>query len=238
MNKMSIDPRILECLGYPEDQDCGELLDCWKKVTSAICKPCWELKYCPYGPLVEDFPLLPESRDKAIARNEFSKQLLKADENSEEEGLDPEVRTRLEESVRLFDVSEYPKVPTVLAEQACSNFGHLCPVYFVHEGFTETKEGRKSGRTPTQGMKLKVALRDNCVCQECRSTLLPDEIEYDHIIPYSKGGPTSVENLRVLCRTCNRARGNRVDDLLDPWSGMKHLQRLRGSQKPADQDNA
>jgi len=21
------------------------------------CKPCWELKYCPYGPLVEFFPL-------------------------------------------------------------------------------------------------------------------------------------------------------------------------------------
>jgi hypothetical protein len=22
-----------------------------------VCKPCWELKYCPYGPLVEFFPL-------------------------------------------------------------------------------------------------------------------------------------------------------------------------------------
>jgi hypothetical protein len=21
-----------------------------------VCKPCWELKYCPYGPLVEFFP--------------------------------------------------------------------------------------------------------------------------------------------------------------------------------------
>jgi hypothetical protein len=24
-----------------------------------VCKPCWELKYCPYGPLVEQSPLLP-----------------------------------------------------------------------------------------------------------------------------------------------------------------------------------
>lgn len=23
----------------------------------ALCKPCWELKYCPYGALVEEFPL-------------------------------------------------------------------------------------------------------------------------------------------------------------------------------------
>lgn len=22
----------------------------------AICKPCWELHYCPYGPVVEEFP--------------------------------------------------------------------------------------------------------------------------------------------------------------------------------------
>jgi hypothetical protein len=22
-----------------------------------VCKPCWELRYCPYGPLVEYFPL-------------------------------------------------------------------------------------------------------------------------------------------------------------------------------------
>ena len=24
---------------------------------NAICKPCWDLKYCPYGPLVEQFPM-------------------------------------------------------------------------------------------------------------------------------------------------------------------------------------
>jgi len=24
----------------------------WKKKVPALCKPCWELKYCPYGPLV------------------------------------------------------------------------------------------------------------------------------------------------------------------------------------------
>ena len=28
-----------------------------KRETRHICKPCWELKYCPYGSLVEDFPI-------------------------------------------------------------------------------------------------------------------------------------------------------------------------------------
>jgi hypothetical protein len=34
----------------------------WKRRTKHVCKPCWELKYCPYGPLVEDFPTSPVSR--------------------------------------------------------------------------------------------------------------------------------------------------------------------------------
>lgn len=33
----------------------------------ALCKPCWEIKYCPYGPLVEQFPL-PEARDERSCR--------------------------------------------------------------------------------------------------------------------------------------------------------------------------
>lgn len=28
-----------------------------KKETIEIFKPCWKLDWCPYGPLVEDFPL-------------------------------------------------------------------------------------------------------------------------------------------------------------------------------------
>ena len=30
------------------------------RLKTPVCKPCWELKYCPYGPLVEFFPLSPE----------------------------------------------------------------------------------------------------------------------------------------------------------------------------------
>ncbi len=47
-------------------QKWGDLID-WPRRVKAVCKPCWELKYCPYGPLVEDFPL-PDDRSARSCR--------------------------------------------------------------------------------------------------------------------------------------------------------------------------
>ncbi|MFL6351651.1 MAG: hypothetical protein ACJ74Z_07350 [Bryobacteraceae bacterium] len=37
----------------------------WDRRVKAVCKPCWELKYCPYGPLVEQFPLQADPDERA-----------------------------------------------------------------------------------------------------------------------------------------------------------------------------
>ncbi|MFN7528967.1 MAG: hypothetical protein ACK5QA_16305, partial [Dolichospermum sp.] len=50
---------IKQNLGYDENTSDKEFLEDWKKRSSQVCKPCWELKYCPYGPFVEHSPLLP-----------------------------------------------------------------------------------------------------------------------------------------------------------------------------------
>jgi hypothetical protein len=41
---------------------------------------------------------------------------------------------------------------------------------------------------------------------------LDEDIHFDHIIPWSKGGPTEEHNIRLLCADCNRKRGNRFED--------------------------
>jgi hypothetical protein len=49
-----------------------------------------------------------------------------------------------------------------------------------------------------------VLQRDDYQCQECGAT---EELEMDHIIPKSRGGATTVENLQVLCHSCNMSKG-------------------------------
>lgn len=49
--------------------------------------------------------------------------------------------------------------------------------------------------------------RDGGRCQECGAT---EDLQLDHIIPFSKGGATSVENLQLLCGKCNREKSNKI----------------------------
>lgn len=46
-------------------------------------------------------------------------------------------------------------------------------------------------------------------CRECLREVPRDLVEGDHIIAWSAGGPTTVENLQVLCIACNRRKGVR-----------------------------
>jgi superfamily II DNA or RNA helicase len=46
-------------------------------------------------------------------------------------------------------------------------------------------------------------------CRECRRDVPRDLVEGDHIMPWSAGGPTTMENLQVLCIACNRRKGIR-----------------------------
>ena len=44
-------------------------------------------------------------------------------------------------------------------------------------------------------------------CPLCGMTYKYEEMEADHIIPWSKGGHTTAENCQMLCRECNRRKG-------------------------------
>lgn len=124
----------------------------------SVCKPCWELKYCPYGVLIEDFPL-----------------------------------AKLEDDRR------------------CSIFGHVCPVFQVAEPFTETKELRNISRSISRSVQFRVLQRDNQICRECGHAIEISQVRFDHIIPWSKGGPSDEHNIQLLCDACNRKKSDNFE---------------------------
>jgi superfamily II DNA or RNA helicase len=59
-------------------------------------------------------------------------------------------------------------------------------------------------------------LRQGGVCPECQRKLDRDLFEGDHIMPWSLGGPTTLDNLQALCRACNLKKGNKESTQVSP----------------------
>ncbi|MFD8247298.1 TerD family protein [Nocardia sp. NPDC059691] len=67
--------------------------------------------------------------------------------------------------------------------------------------------GQRDTRSIPQEVKAEVWQRDGGRCVECGDG---HYLEFDHVIPLSRGGATSAANLQILCRACNRAKGARI----------------------------
>ena len=66
----------------------------------------------------------------------------------------------------------------------------------------------KTKRKPIpQNVKDKVWNRDGGKCVECGSN---ENLEFDHIIPFSKGGANTYRNLQLLCEHCNRSKSDKI----------------------------
>ena len=179
----------------------------------SACKPCWELRYCPYGPLGEFFPLDSPDRDSSHIQKLYQEAL----ENFRSGVLrtEEEIWSEIERLLYL-DPTKWELLDQYdPSELECRVWGHCCPVFWSQSGATETKVPRRDGRYIPRDIMLKVVRRDNHICQICFKYVPDHEIEFDHVIPFSKGGPTTVDNLRLLCRECNRKKTNSLKELLE-----------------------
>ena len=64
-------------------------------------------------------------------------------------------------------------------------------------------------RTFTPGQKRAAYERQKGVCPKCRKRFAFEEMEGDHIKPWSKGGKTVPENLQMLCKRCNGLKSDK-----------------------------
>jgi hypothetical protein len=211
---MELHAELKKVLGYPPRAKDSEVFSDWKKRVRRTCKPCWELKYCPYGPLVEDFPLPPVTRKEDDEHRAMLESCLKSGYLKNGKKLDPVRRKLFRAMLKVPKIDLPEKIHPFIREVACRVFGHICPVFFVAEPLTETADRRKASRSIPREVMLKVVRRDGQICQKCNQPVADDEVEFDHVIPFSKGGTSTTENLRLIHRRCNRAKSASLDELL------------------------
>jgi len=72
---------------------------------------------------------------------------------------------------------------------------------------------QKYRRVPRQNRGVSrrgVLLRDGNTCQYCRFKFSAQNLTLDHVVPRSRGGDSTWENLVACCFGCNNRKGNRT----------------------------
>lgn len=58
--------------------------------------------------------------------------------------------------------------------------------------------------------RFHVFLRDGFECQYCGNYFRANDLTFDHVIPRSKGGRTTWDNIVAACQCCNTKKGNKL----------------------------
>jgi len=58
--------------------------------------------------------------------------------------------------------------------------------------------------------RFNVFLRDGFSCQYCGDRFIAEDLTFDHVIPRSRGGRTTWENVVTACSPCNLVKGNKM----------------------------
>jgi hypothetical protein len=73
--------------------------------------------------------------------------------------------------------------------------------------FGAVESDRKNRGVP-KALRLTVIARDGC-CVYCGSTT---QLQCDHVVPFSRGGTTTIDNLVAACRSCNTSKRDRTPE--------------------------
>ena len=83
-----------------------------------------------------------------------------------------------------------------------------------------------------------ILLRDRNTCQYCGEVFAPSELTLDHVIPRSRGGNSTWENLVACCHACNRRKGNRLLSEIDDMMLLARAASFFAAHQPPDHAHA
>ena len=78
----------------------------------------------------------------------------------------------------------------------------------IYEYLLDGDERHLSIRQFSDKMARTAYERQKGVCPKCGRKFVIEEMQADHITPWSKGGRTTAENCQMLCADCNRRKSN------------------------------
>lgn len=79
------------------------------------------------------------------------------------------------------------------------------PAVIILNEYKKLKKRKRSFAASTRN----VLIRDNFICQYCGCKLTINTGTKDHVVPFSRGGPTTMKNLVAACRSCNTRKDDR-----------------------------
>ena len=86
-------------------------------------------------------------------------------------------------------------------------------IAYLSDNVAQSKTAKAQRRLMTPALRRQILDRDNHTCKYCGNSTLNEPnllLEIDHIIPVSKGGLTTEENLQTLCWKCNRHKSDKI----------------------------
>ena len=89
-------------------------------------------------------------------------------------------------------------------------------IKLIYDLIYEIVNNHKTKRLFDGDIKELLWEKGNHICPYCNQLILSiDDAEVDHILPYSKGGDTVLENAQLLHRHCNRTKNNSEIETVD-----------------------
>lgn len=128
----------------------------------------------------------------ALKREPYSRELSQADER-ELAQVQQRVRVTLDDLQRERVREQEPRYEPLPPGRPRARYRNAAP-------------GERNTRRIPQDVIIAVSDRDGGRCVYCASR---EDLHFDHIIPWSKGGANTVNNIQLLCGRCNRAKGAR-----------------------------
>lgn len=106
-----------------------------------------------------------------------------------------------------YDVAELEKKVKALMED--DDVDNNKGIYeYVLSNCAKEKERCLSIRKFKDKDKRSAYEKQNGICPICGKHYTIEEMEGDHIVAWSKGGKTTIDNLQMLCKKCNREKSN------------------------------